>query len=41
MKQRFLRLAEDAGLALDRLKKDMDSAELDAEIKRTAEIERL
>jgi protein-disulfide isomerase len=33
-----LKLAEDAGLALDRLKTDMNSPEVDAEIKRTAEI---
>ena len=34
----LLRLAEDAGLALDRLKTDMNNPEVDAEIKRTTEI---
>jgi protein-disulfide isomerase len=34
----LLKLAEDAGLALDRLKADMNSPAVDAEIKRTTEI---
>jgi protein-disulfide isomerase len=34
----LLKLAEEAGLALDRLKTDMNSPEVDAEIKRTTEI---
>lgn len=34
----LLRLAEDAGLALDRLKTDMNNPDVDAEIKRTTEI---
>jgi protein-disulfide isomerase len=34
----LLKLAEEAGLALDRVKTDMNSPEVDAEIKRTTEI---
>jgi protein-disulfide isomerase len=34
----LLRLAEETGLALDRLKTDMNSPEVDAEIRRTTEI---
>jgi len=34
----ILKLAEEVGLDLDRVKTDMNSAEVDAEIKRTAEI---
>lgn len=34
----LLKLAEEAGLAVDRVKTDMNSPEVDAEIKRTAEI---
>ena len=34
----LLKLAEEAGLALDRLKTDMNSPEVDAEIKRTTEV---